>query len=278
MLLLLDNFEHVVAAGPSISELLAGGPDLKVLITSRAVLKLRGEFEYVVLPLAVPSVERPVSLDEAMRSAAVRLFVERAKATNPRFELTEDNAPAVAEICARLDGLPLALELAAARTKLLPPQAMLARLANRLQLLTGGPRPARTAADAARHPRLGLRTPVGGRAEGVQDPRRLRRRIHVGRGRRSADRIALRSGRAGQRRVTGREEPSATGSRDRSRAPFHDAEDDPRVCDREARRERRGIRSTRPPRALLPRTSGGSSTEPEGPGAGRVARCTRIRA
>ena len=140
MLLLLDNFEHVVAAGPSISELLAGAPDLKVLITSRAVLKLRGEFEFVVPPLATPSVDRPVSLDEAMRSAAVRLFVERAEATNPRFELTEENAPAVGEICARLDGLPLALELAAARTKLLPPQAMLARLANRLQLLTGGPR------------------------------------------------------------------------------------------------------------------------------------------
>ena len=140
MLLLLDNFEHVVAAGPSISELLAGAPDLKVLITSRAVLKLRGEFEYVVPPLAVPAVGRTATLADALGSAAVRLFVERAEAANPRFELTDENAAAVAEICARLDGLPLALELAAARTKLLPPQAMLTRLANRLQLLTGGPR------------------------------------------------------------------------------------------------------------------------------------------
>jgi predicted ATPase len=139
-LLLLDNFEHVLSSAPAISELLAACPSLKVMITSRAGLRLRGEYEFIVPPLATPGSDGRLRPEELMDLDAVKLFVERAEAANPRFELTEANAAAVAEICSRLDGLPLALELAAARTKLLPPPAMLTRLTNRLQLLTGGPR------------------------------------------------------------------------------------------------------------------------------------------
>jgi predicted ATPase len=140
LLLLLDNFEQVVAAAPLVAELLAVAPRLKVLVTSRAALHLSGEREVAVPPLALPDRTRLPSLDRLTQYEAVRLFIERAQAVKADFAVTNDNAPAIAEICYQLDGLPLAIELAAARIKLFPPQALLARLGNRLKLLTGGAR------------------------------------------------------------------------------------------------------------------------------------------
>jgi predicted ATPase/tRNA A-37 threonylcarbamoyl transferase component Bud32 len=143
MLLVFDNFEQVVAAASLVAELLSSAPHVKALVTSRAPLHLRAEHEYGVPPLELPSLSDParrMPLEELERCAAVALFVERARAVRPGFALTRENASAVAEICTRLDGLPLALELAAARVKLLQPQAILARLENRLKLLTGGAR------------------------------------------------------------------------------------------------------------------------------------------
>jgi predicted ATPase len=139
MLLLLDNFEQVAEAAPMLSELLAACPLLKVLVTSRALLHLYGEHEFPVPPLDVPDLEGLPPTAELPRCAAVALFVQRAQAVKPDFAITPENAPAVAEICVRLDGLPLAIELAAARVKLFTPQAMLPRLEHRLHLLTGGP-------------------------------------------------------------------------------------------------------------------------------------------
>ena len=140
VLLMLDNFEQVVAAAPRISELLRATSSLKVLVTSRISLRLSGEQEYAVAPLALPEVGRHETAERLSQYAAVALFIQQAQAARPDFQITEDNASAIAEICHRLDGLPLALELAAARIKVLPPAALLARLTNRLKLLVGGPR------------------------------------------------------------------------------------------------------------------------------------------
>jgi predicted ATPase len=138
-LLVLDNFEQIVAAAPQLEELLADCPGLSILVTSRAVLHLAAEQVVPVTPLALPSLSTSDNEDIA-ESAAVTLFVQRARHILPSFQLTPTNARAIAEVCVRLDGLPLAIELAAARVKLLPPQALLARLSPRLHLLTGGPR------------------------------------------------------------------------------------------------------------------------------------------
>jgi predicted ATPase/class 3 adenylate cyclase len=138
MLLILDNFEQVTDAAPRVSELLAAAPDLKVLATSRSGLRLYGEREYPVPPLGVPDPSHPGSPESLSQYEAVALFIERAVAVKPGFAVTNENAPAVAEISARLDGLPLAIELAAARINVLTPQAMLTRLGNRLALLSGG--------------------------------------------------------------------------------------------------------------------------------------------
>jgi predicted ATPase/class 3 adenylate cyclase len=140
MLLLLDNFEQVLGAAPAVTEMLAVAPGLKVLATSRAPLGLYGQMEYAVPPLSVPDVKHLPDLKILSQYEAVRLFIERAKAAKVDFEVTDESAPAVAEICVRLDGLPLAIELAAARIKMLPPKAMLQRLTSRLKLLTGGAR------------------------------------------------------------------------------------------------------------------------------------------
>src|SRR5215203_2125290 len=139
MLLVLDNFEQVLAAAPVVTELLEA-PRLKVLTTSRTALRLYGEQEYAVPPLAVPDTGRLPEPEALSHYDAVKLFIERAEAAKADFSITNENAPAVAEICARLDGLPLAIELAAARVKLLPPRAMLGRLGRRLKLLSGGAR------------------------------------------------------------------------------------------------------------------------------------------
>jgi predicted ATPase len=136
MLLLLDNFEHVLAAASLGTELLSASAKLKVLVTTRTALRLAGEHEFQVPPLEVP--QGSVDLATALQSDAVALFVQRAKAVRPDFELTSADVASVVEICSRLDGLPLALELAAARTKVLTPAALLGRLDRHLQLLTGG--------------------------------------------------------------------------------------------------------------------------------------------
>ena len=140
MLLLLDNFEHLLPAAPTVAELLVMGPNLKILVTSRAALHLYGEHEFLVPPLGLPDPLCVPPVEDLPRYPAVALFVQRAVAAKPDFELNRENAAAVAEICARLDGLPLAIELAAARVKVLSPASLLARLASRLQLLTGGAR------------------------------------------------------------------------------------------------------------------------------------------
>jgi predicted ATPase len=139
MLLLLDGFEHLISAASVVADLVAAGPKLKILVTSRSPLHVYGEHEFPVPPLAVPD-PRAVTLETLSQYESVALFVQRAVAVKPNFVLTEESATAVAEICARLDGLPLAIELAAARVKLLSPSAMRARLESRLQLLTGGAR------------------------------------------------------------------------------------------------------------------------------------------
>src|SRR5829696_6067696 len=141
LLLVLDNLEHVLAAAPLVAQLLAAGPRLTVLATSRARLRLRGEQELPIPPLAVPVTdETPPPLEGLAGVAAIRLFTERAQEVLPDFALTAENAASVAAICRRLEGLPLALELAAARIKLLPPAALLSRLERRLPLLSGGAR------------------------------------------------------------------------------------------------------------------------------------------
>jgi predicted ATPase/class 3 adenylate cyclase len=142
LLLVVDNFEQVAVAAPVLESLLTAARSLKVLVTSRVVLSLRGEHEYSVPPLQPPDLELTLDPDDLNRFEAVRLFTERALAVQPRFRLTAQNARAVAEITARLDGLPLAIELAATRTKVLPPEELLARLRQSLALtvLTSGAR------------------------------------------------------------------------------------------------------------------------------------------
>ena len=140
MLLLLHNFEHLVSAAPFVSQLLTSGPKIKVVVTSQAPLHVYGEHEFPVPPLALPDPKSIPPLEVLSRLPAIALFVERAQAVKHEFALTKENAPAVAAICARLDGLPLAIELAAARIKMLSPSAMLTRLESRLNLLTGGAR------------------------------------------------------------------------------------------------------------------------------------------
>jgi predicted ATPase/DNA-binding CsgD family transcriptional regulator len=138
-LLVLDNFEHLLSAGPAVSELLAASPMLRVAVTSRTPLHLAGEQEYPVAPLELADPERPISLDGLRAIESVALFVERATAVRPDFALTESSVQAIAEICRRLDGLPLAIELAAARTKVISAETLLLRLEHRLPTLAVGP-------------------------------------------------------------------------------------------------------------------------------------------
>ena len=139
-LLVLDNCEQVLEAAPEAAALLAACPALQILATSRAPLRVRGETLLPVPPLALPDPAKALPLDALAQAEAVALFVQRARAADPGFALTEQNAAVVAEICRRLDGLPLAIELAAARLRVLSPEALLALLSDRLRLLTGGPR------------------------------------------------------------------------------------------------------------------------------------------
>ncbi|HEX6482055.1 MAG TPA: LuxR C-terminal-related transcriptional regulator, partial [Ktedonobacteraceae bacterium] len=140
LLLLLDNFEQVVSAAEQVVALLTACPRLKVLVTSREVLHVRAEHEFPVPPLAVPDPDHLPDLAILLHQAAVALFLQQAQAVRPDFQLTDANARIIAELCARLDGLPLAIELAAARMKLFSPRALLARLGQRLSVLTSASR------------------------------------------------------------------------------------------------------------------------------------------
>ena len=141
-MLIIDNFEHLLPAAPDVSHLLREVPGLTVLVTSRAALNVQGETRYVVQPLSLPTPEALSNLKALAQVDAVALFVERARAIRPDFELTEANAPVIAAICERLDGLPLALELAARHLRAISPQALLKRLDRRFHLLVDGPRDA----------------------------------------------------------------------------------------------------------------------------------------
>ena len=141
LLLVLDNFEQVVEAGPLVSDLLRRAPGIKIVVTSRESLRISGEKVVPIAPLELPSLEHMPSLDQLVQFEAVRLFIDRAMAVKPDFAVTNANAPAVAEICHRLDGLPLAIELAASRIRLFAPGALLARLAHGMgATLAGGSR------------------------------------------------------------------------------------------------------------------------------------------
>src|SRR5713226_4390644 len=138
VLLVLDNFEQVLAAAPLVSQLLEAASGVKALLTSREPLRVQGEHEYEVPPLALPDTNQHLSVEALSLYGAISLFVDRAAAIKWDFGLTDDNAPAIVDICRRVDGLPLAIELAAARIRLMSSQEILARLEHRLTLLTGG--------------------------------------------------------------------------------------------------------------------------------------------
>ncbi len=140
VLLVLDNFEQIISGAPLVSDLLSALPELTVLITSREILRISGEQVFPVPPLALPDINSTQSASDMLRHDAVFLFVQRSQLANPDFELSEDNAAVVAEICVRLDGLPLALELAAARARLFTPHVLLERLQSRFATLTLGMR------------------------------------------------------------------------------------------------------------------------------------------
>lgn len=153
MLLLLDGFERVAGGALGIVELLEASPKAKVLVTSRTPLRVRGEHELAVPPMELPEKvsEKEINLAELNQLDAIRLFVHRAQAVRPNFRLTKENARDVIEICRRLDGLPLAIELAAVRIKLFPVRALRERLTDRLSFLTGGPRDLPTRLQTMRH-------------------------------------------------------------------------------------------------------------------------------
>src|SRR5439155_14241719 len=132
VLLVLDNFEHLLSASPTVVELVASCPELSILVTSRAPLHVSGEYQFPVSPLELPCVAPLPSLEALEDVASVRLFVERARAVQPHFSLSPANAQAVAELCVRLDGLPLAIELTAAACAVLEPSELLARVQRRL--------------------------------------------------------------------------------------------------------------------------------------------------
>jgi len=139
MLLIFDNFEQVTAAAPDVAELLTSAPGIKIIVTSRILLRLRGEQEYPVSPLEVPADLRKPG-EDILKYESIALFRQQARSVQPRFEITAENRSAVVEICRRLDGLPLAIEIAAARTRMLPPRGILKRLDQSLSLLVGGPK------------------------------------------------------------------------------------------------------------------------------------------
>ncbi len=180
LLLLLDNFEQVVLAAPVVAQLLLAAPRLHVLVTSRISLHLSGEHEFVVPPLSLPDLRDLPPLDRLTQYGAVRLFVERAQAVKSDFVITKENATAISAMCHRLDGLPLAIELAAGRSKLFPPQTLLPRLEEPAQAAGRGSAGSAIApADAARDYRLELQHAGQGRKDTIQAALGLCRRLHA---------------------------------------------------------------------------------------------------
>ena len=243
VLLVLDNFEQVTVAAPTIVELLADCPGLKLLVTSRQALRVRGENVISVPPLSLPIAEahRQATANELSQFEAIQLFVERARGVRSDFRLTDDNAAAVAEICRRLDGLPLAIELATARLNLFSPEALRDRLGSSLKALGSGARdlPA-AAADAARDDRVELPAPEPRRATALRAAVGLRRLL--GRGGRGGGVRPRRGGRHGagchrRPRLAARQEPDPADRDDgrRSDAAGRHARDDQGLRDQGAR-------------------------------------------
>ena len=277
-LLLLDNFEHVLDAASLLRELLAGAPGVKLLVTSRAPLGVPEERVYPVPALELPDRSQRPSLAELGGIEAIRLFVDRARAARPDFELSETNAASVIELCTRLDGLPLALELAAARCNLLSPAraARASRLEARSSAGGAGLRVRRAPVDAPRGDRVELRPLAAGGAAALHEPCRLRRRVHAGR--RRTRRGAARRRHPGGGRVAVPEQPALERACARGRAATGNARDHSRVCARASggARRRRGRPSSA--RRVLPRVGGGGRPGSARPTATRVARAPRLRA
>ena len=277
-LLLLDNFEHVLAAAPLVRELLAGAPGVKVLVTSRAPLDVPEERVYRVPALELPDPSRRPSLARLRRTEAIRLFVDRARAARPDFELSETNAESVVELCVRLDGLPLALELAAARCNLLSPRALLERLDSRLDLLRAAPGSGVTERQWTLRggDRVELRAPGAGRAAALHEPR-----ASSSAGSRWAPPSSSPSSPTStswRRRVAPPEQPAHDRARTRRRASPGDARDHPRVRARASGGARRRRGRPASARRLLPRAGRGGRAGPARPAAARVARASRRRA
>ena len=262
---MLDNFEHVLAAAPSVADIAAAAAGVTVLVTSRAPLRLSAERVYPVWPLETPDGSEDV--ERLLQCESVALFESRARAVRPDFAVTPANAGAVADICNALDGLPLAIELAATRVGALPPAALLQRLDHRLLLLQGG---ARDAPERQRTLRAtidwsyDLLEPDG--AAPVRAARGVRRRVHH---RGGGERLRRRPRSRRRARVVDRQGPRSPGGH-RRRAEIHDAGDDPRVRIRAARRVGGGGRAAAPPRRVLPgarrggRAESGRNREPHG--------------
>ncbi len=250
MLLLLDNFEQVTAAAPTMAELLRDCPELKELVTSREVLHVSGENVFPVPPLGLPETDGGhVSAEQLAHSEAIQLFVDRAQAVEPDFRLTEENAPAVAELCVGLDGLPLAIELATARLGLFSPQALVERLGDRLKLLRGGARDAPVRQQTLRDTNcLELRDARPGRAAAVRAALGVLRRNVRGGGRGGEPGQRLGTDRRRRRTLLARGQESDTAHRSRRRwiAPV-DAGNAPRIRDGPAGRGSR-VGCSRPPR------------------------------
>ena len=225
LLLIVDNFEQVLAAAPDVTALLTASPHLSILATSREALRVRGEREFPLLPLPLPAADRLPPLAALAQVPAVALFLERAAASHPDFALTPDNAAAVAAICRRLDGLPLAIELAAAWIRVLPPAALLDRLEQRRLLLTGGSRDLpprqRTMRDAIAWS-YDLLSPEEQTA--VSAAGRLRRWLDAG-GRRGGGRWGRRVRRPGRAAGAHQREPGAGGGAAERGAALRDAGD-----------------------------------------------------
>ncbi len=213
LLLIIDNCEHLMSPCATLADaLLQAAPEVRMIATSREALHIRGEQTYPVHPLRVP--DRKAGAEAVLRSEAVQLFVERARLQKPDFTVTERDAPAVADLCARLDGIPLALELAAARVRSMSVEQINERLHDRFKLLTGGSRVASGApANAARAGELVVRSAAGKRADRSRPVERLRRRFRPrgsgGSVRRGAARVlrCSRSGDVARRQVAGHVRP-----------------------------------------------------------------------
>ena len=247
-LLVLDNFEQLLPAAPLLVAMLESSAALTIMVTSRTVLHVLGEQCFHVPPLPVPDLAALPPIQTLAENPAVALFVQRAAAVQQSFALTAENASAIAEICARVDGLPLAIELAAARTGILSPAADPS--APREPLRRAGRRRLRSPCPAANPPqddRLEPRVARAAREAAVSPSRGVRRLLH-GRGCGSRLQCASRPGRGRTRRhvVARRQEPHPTSRRRARRAAFCDARDGARVCPRTAR----------PPSESAPRHSG----------------------